>query len=244
MMTKLQKKNIFLSLILVLSFSLMGLGVFGIAHAQTQTIVPITPSGGFYFQNTGWNAQTFTANTQSIMNDQYIYIQVQGTAISDPFPRILAISVNGQVVHSQPLGKGFFSGGIGAYYTDEVQNSFNVQYPVTSAVSGRSTSMVLIGLTTWSGPLDGLWNVQANFIGIPNSNPSITIPIGGSSSSSGSTSSSTSTSTSSSTSSSGSSSSGGSTNSGYFIPYSELLFGIAVLALAGAFISKGHSERA
>jgi len=163
---------------LVLSFSLIFLGGFGLAHAQSSgTVVPITPSGGFYFQNTGWNAQTFTANTQSIMNDQYIYIQVQGTAISDPFPRILAISVNGQVVHPQPLGKGFFSGGIGAYYTDIVQGSFNVQYPVTSAVSGKSTSTVLIGLTTWTGS----WNVQANFIGQSSGNPSVTLGSSGSS---------------------------------------------------------------
>lgn len=237
--TKLQKNKIFQSLMLVLSFSLIFLGGFGLAHAQTQTIVPITYSGGVYFQNTGWNAQTFTANTQSIMNDQYIYIQVQGTAISDPFPRILAISVNGQVVNPQPLGKGFFSGGIGAYYTDVVQNSFFVRYDVTSAVANHPISTVLIGLTTWNGPFDGLWNVQANFIGIPNSNPSITIPIGGSSSSSSSTSSSTSTSSSSST---PSSSGIAETSTEIVISLSELLGGLGVLSLLGAIWLKGKTD--
>jgi len=170
------KQNVFLWIILALSLSLVLTGAVGlVTHAQTSsdegTVIAITPSGGATFQNTGWTPQTFTVNTQSIMNDQDIYIQVQGTASGDTYPRFLVVSVNGQVVNSQPCAEGSFADGIGAYYTDIVQNSFNVQYPVTSAVSGKSTSTVLIGLTTWAGS----WNVQANFIGESSGNQNVTV---------------------------------------------------------------------
>jgi len=254
------KQNVFLLIVLALSISLVLTGTVGlVTHAQTSsdegTVIAITPSGGATFSGTGWNPQSYSVNTQSIMNDQNIYIQVQGTASGDQYPRFLVVSVNGQVVNSQPLSAGSFGDGIGAYYTDIVQGSFNVQYPVTSYVQGKSISIVLIGLTTWSGPLDGLWNVQANFIGIPNSNPSITIPIGGSSSSSSSTSSSTSTSssstssstpstTSSSSSSSSTPSSGGitETSTEIIIPLSELLGGLGLLSLVGAIWLKDKTE--
>jgi len=173
----LTKRNVFLWLVLALSLSLVITGTVGlVSHAQTSsnegTVVPITPSGGATFQNTGWNPQSFTVNTQSIMNDQNIYIQVQGTASNDPYSRFFVVSVNGQVVNSQaiPIQRSF-GDGIGAYYTDIVQGSFNVQYPVTSAVSGQSTSTVLIGLTTYTGS----WNVQANFIGQSSGNPNVTV---------------------------------------------------------------------
>jgi hypothetical protein len=177
----LTKQNVFLLIVLALSLSMVLLGTVGIvSHAQTSsdegTVIAITPSGGATFQNTGWNPQTFTVNTQSIMNDQNIYIQVQGTASGDPYPRYLVVSVNGQVVNSQPLSGGSFGDDIGAYYTDIVQGSFNVQYPVTSYVQGQSTSTVLIGLTTWMGS----WNVQANFIGQSSGNPNVSIPAGSS----------------------------------------------------------------
>jgi len=177
----LTKQNVFLLIVLALSLSMVLMGTVGlVSHAQTSsdegTVVPITPSGGATFQNTGWNPQTFTVNTQSIMNDQNIYIQVQGTASGDPYPRYLVVSVNGQVVNSQPLSGGSFGDDIGAYYTDVVQNQFNVQYPVTSYVQGQSTSTVLIGLTTWMGS----WNVQANFIGQSSGNPNVSIPAGSS----------------------------------------------------------------
>ena len=169
------KQNVFLWLVLALSLSMVLMGTVGlVTHAQSSgvgTTIPITPSGGATFQNTGWTPQSFTVNTQSIMNDQNIYIQVQGTATNDPNIRFLVVSVNGQVVNSQPCTEGSFGDGIGAYYTDIVGGSFNVQYPVTSAVSGQSTSTVLIGLTTWQGS----WNVQANFIGQSSGNPSTTI---------------------------------------------------------------------
>ena len=218
----LTKQNVFLWLVLALSLSLVLTGAVGlVTHAQSSdegNVVPITPSGGATFSNTGWNPQSFTVNTQSIMNEQDIYIQVQGTASGDPYPRFLVISVNGQVVNSQPCAEGSFGGGIGAYYTDVVQGSFAVQYPVTSAVSGKSTSTVLIGLTTWTGS----WNVQANFIGQSSGNPSVTIP--GTSGSSGS--------------------SGGSGGSrGLTMPLSELLGGLGVLSLIGAVIVRERSER-
>jgi len=178
----LTKQNVFLLIVLALSLSMVLMGTVGlVTHAQTSssegTVVPITPSGGATFAGTSWNPQTFTVNTQSIMNDQNIYIQVQGTASGDQYPRFLVVSVNGQVVNSQPLPSGrFFGDGIGAYYTDIVQSQFNVQYPVTSAVSGKSTSTVLIGLTTW----EGSWNVQANFIGQSSGNQNVSIPAGSS----------------------------------------------------------------
>ena len=217
------KQNVFLWLVLALSLSMVLMGTVGIvSHAQTSSnegnVVPITPSGGATFQNTGWNPQSFTVNTQSIMDEQNIYIQVQGTASGDPYPRYLVVSVNGQVVNSQPLSGGSFGDGIGAYYTDVVQSSFNVQYPVTSAVSGKSTSTVLIGLTTYGGS----WNVQATFIGQGSGNPSITIPTGGSGS--------------------GGSSTNG-TSSGVTMPLSELLGGLGVLSLIGAVIVRERSER-
>jgi len=177
----LTKQNVFLWLVLALSLSMILMGTVGIvSHAQTSsdegTVIAITPSGGATFSGTGWNPQSFTVNTQSIMNDQNIYIQVQGTASGDPYPRFFVVSVNGQVVNSQPNSAGSFGDGIGAYYTDVVQSSFNVQYPVTSAVSGKSTSTVLIGLTTWTGS----WNVQANFIGQSSGNQKVSIPAGSS----------------------------------------------------------------
>jgi len=239
MIKQMIRSNNALLLLIVLSAFSIGMGSYGIAHAQTNTTVLITQPGGVTFQNTAWVPQSYTVDTSSIMNDQYIYVQVLGSSTNDPYVRSLVIDINGQIVHRQtlPYTRIFFYG-IGPYYTDEVQNSFFVRYDVTSAVANHPTSTVQIGLSTTTGS----WNVQAEFVAVTNNN-GITIPIGGSGS--GSTSSSTSSSsTSTSTSSSGSSSSGGSTNSGLFIPYSELLFGIAVLALAGAFISKGHSERA
>ena len=170
------KQNVFLWLVLALSLSLVLTGAVGlVTHAQSSdegNVVPITPSGGATFSNTGWNPQSFTVNTQSIMNDQNIYIQIQGTTSNDPYPRYLVVSVNGQVVNSQPVPSGeSFGGGIGAYYTDVVQSSFNVQYPVTSYVQGKSTSTVLIGLTTYTGS----WNVQASFIGQSSGNPNTTV---------------------------------------------------------------------
>jgi len=180
----LTKQNVFLWLVLALSLSMVLMGTVGlVTHAQGTLIssgegteIAITPSGGATFSGTGWNPQSFTVNTQSIMNDQNIYIQVQGTASGDPYPRFFVVSVNGQVVNSQPNSVGSFGDGIGAYYTDIVQGSFNVQYPVTSAVSGKSTSTVLIGLTTWVGS----WNVQANFIGQSSGNQNVSIPAGSS----------------------------------------------------------------
>jgi len=136
------------------------------------TVVPITPSGGATFQNTGWNPQSYSVNTQSIMNDKTIYIQVLGAESGDIYPRFLVISVNGKVVNPHICVEGSFGDGIGAFYTDTVQNSFDVEYPVTSLVSGQSTSTVLIGLTTWLGS----WDVQANFIGQNAGNPNVSIP--------------------------------------------------------------------
>jgi len=225
----LTKQNVFLLIVLALSLSMVLMGTVGIvSHAQTSsdegTVIAITPSGGATFQNTGWTPQSFSVNTQSIMNDQNIYIQIQGTTSDDPYSRFFVVSVNGQVVNSQPLPSGkSFGDGIGAYYTDIVQGSFNVQYPVTSYVQGKSTSTVLIGLTTWTGS----WNVQANFIGQSSGNPSVTIPTptGGSGSSSGSTSTS-------------------STSSGITMPLSELLGGLGVLSLIGAVIVRERSEKA
>ena len=176
------KQNVFLLIVLALSLSMVLMGTVGIvSHAQTSsdegTVVPITPSGGATFQNTGWNPQSFTVNTQSIMNDQSIYIQVQGTASGDIYSRFLVVSVNGQVVNPQKLPSGkSFGDGIGPYYTDIVVTQFNVQYPVTSVVSGQSTSTVLIGLTTYTGS----WNVQANFIGQSSGNQNVSIPAGSS----------------------------------------------------------------
>ena len=176
----LTKQNVFLLIVLALSISMVLMGTVGlVTHAQSSdegTVVPITPSGGATFQNTGWNPQTFTVNTQSIMNDQSIYIQVQGTASGDQYPRFLVVSVNGQVVNAQPNGEGSFGDGIGAYYTDIVSGQFNVQYPVTSYVQGKSTTTVLIGLTTYTGS----WNVQANFIGQSSGNQNVSIPAGSS----------------------------------------------------------------
>ena len=171
------KQNVFLLIVLALSISLVLTGTVGlVTHAQTSsdegTVIAITPSGGATFSGTGWNPQSYSVNTQSIMNDQNIYIQVQGTASGDQYPRFLVVSVNGQVVNSQPLSAGSFGNGIGAYYTDVVSGQFNVQYPVTSYVQGKSTSTVLIGLTTWIGS----WNVQANFIGQSSGNPTVKLP--------------------------------------------------------------------
>jgi hypothetical protein len=172
------KNNAFVLLVLALSLSMMGMGAVGlVTHAQSSgTVIAITPSGGATFSNTGWTPQSYTVDTSSIANSQNIYIQVQGTTTGDPYPRFLVVSVNGQVVNSQPNGEGSFGDGIGAYYTDVVEGSFNVQYPVTSAVSGQSTSTVLIGLTTW----EGSWNVQANFVGQSSGNQNVSIPAGSS----------------------------------------------------------------
>ena len=181
----LTKQNVFLLIVLALSISMMIMGTVGIvSHAQTSsdegTVVPITPSGGATFQDTGWTPQSFTVNTQSIMNDQSIYIQVQGSTLNDLYSRFLVVSVNGQVINPQKLPSGkSFGDGIGPYYTDIVSGQFNVQYPVTSLVSGKSTSTVLIGLTTYTGS----WNVQANFIGQGSGNPNVSIPSGSSGSS-------------------------------------------------------------
>jgi hypothetical protein len=178
----LTKQNVFLLIVLALSISMVLMGTVGlVTHAQTSsdegTVVPITPSGGATFQNTGWTPQSFTVNTQSIMNDQNIYIQIQGTASGDIYSRFLVVSVNGQVVNPQKLPSGkSFGDGIGPYYTDIVATQFNVQYPVTSLVSGQSTSTVLIGLTTYTGS----WNVQANFIGQSSGNQNVSIPAGSS----------------------------------------------------------------
>jgi hypothetical protein len=219
MITKLQKKNIFLSLILVLSFSLIGLGVFGIAHAQTQTIVPITPSGGATFQNTGWNARVFEINTQSIANSQYIYIEVSGTSTNDPYQRYLFIEVNGIIINKQPLPSGdafqvpIYGGpsqSVG-YYTDIVQNSFSVRYDVTSALHGSDYGLIDIGLTTQTGA----WNVQAELIGIGTQQPTVPIPTGGSSSTPSNT---------------------------ILIPLSEILGGLGILSLIGAVWLKEKSE--
>jgi len=178
------KQNVFLWLVLALSLSMVLMGTVGlVTHAQSSgggtqisqgvgTTIPITPSGGATFQDTGWYPQSFTVNTQSIMNDQNIYIQIQGAASGDYNLRFLVVSVNGQVVNSQPLSTGSFGDGIGAYFTDLVSGQFNVQYPVTSYVQGKSTSTVLIGLTTWIGS----WNVQANFIGQSSGNPTVKLP--------------------------------------------------------------------
>jgi len=182
------KNNAFLLVVLALSLSMMGMGAVGlVTHAQSSgggtlissgvgTTIPITPSGGATFSNTGWTPQSYTVDTSSIANSQYIYIQVQGTTSTDQYARYLVVSVNGQVVNSQPLSAGSFGNGIGAYYTDVVSGQFNVQYPVTSAVAGQSSSTVLIGLTTWSGS----WNVQASFIGQSSGNQNVSIPAGSS----------------------------------------------------------------
>jgi len=168
------KNNAFVLLVLALSLSMMGMGAVGlVTHAQSSgTVVPITPSGGATFSGTGWTPQSYTVNTQSIANSQYIYIQVQGTTSTDIYARYLVVSVNGHVVNQQAVPSGeAFGDSIGAYYTDVVSGQFNVQYPVTSAVAGQSSSTVLIGLTTQSGS----WNVQASLIGQSSSNTNTTI---------------------------------------------------------------------
>jgi hypothetical protein len=125
MMTKLQikKHNIFLLFILALSLSMLITGTVGlVTHAQSSdegTVVAITPSGGATFQNTGWNPQSFTVNTQSIMNDQNIYIQVQVYPSDDPYNRFFVLSVNGHVINPTQLAiPRSFGDGIGPYYTD------------------------------------------------------------------------------------------------------------------------------
>ena len=224
MMTKLQKKNILLSLILVLSFLLIGLGVFGIAYAQTQTqtIVPVTPPGGATFQNTGWTAREFDVNTQSIANSQYVYIQVSGTS-TDPYSRYLFIEVNGMIINKQPLPSGDAfqvltccgpSQSFG-YYTDIVQSHFSVRYDVISALQGSYYGVIDIGLTTQTGA----WNVQAELIGISPQQPTVSIPKGGSSSSSSSTPSNT-----------------------ILIPISEILGGLGILSVIGAVWLKEKSD--
>jgi len=172
MMTKLQitKNNIFLLLTLALSLSMLITGTVGlITYAQTSsetgTIVPITPSGGVVFQNTGWNPKSFTVNTQSIMNDKKIYVEMQVTPDEDPYNRFFVLSVNGQVINPAQLAiQRSFGDGIGPYYTDIFAGptgTFTAQYDVTSEVSGKSTSIVLMGLTAYAYP----WTIQANFLG-------------------------------------------------------------------------------
>ena len=156
---------------------------FGIAISHAQGTIQVTPSGGATFQNTGWTPQSYTVNTAGVQGDQQVVITVSGSTSNDPYPRYLVISVNGHVLNPTALPSGSFGSGIGAYYSDVVQNSFTVTYDITQYVQGQSQSTVLIGLTTYTGS----WTVNAYITGTgtqsvtvpnPSSSTPITLPLG------------------------------------------------------------------